>query len=54
MFATAAGRPSVDPISAESTQVWAHFLTNWPFWNHVRTIACTMAMVLFIYAIAVR
>lgn len=45
---------AVDPASANGAEVWANFLRDWTFWNHVRTIASTVAMVLFIYAIAAR
>lgn len=45
---------AVDPASANGADVWARFLREWTFWNHVRTIASTVAMVLFIYAIASR
>lgn len=45
---------AVDPASANGADVWAKFLRDWTFWNHVRTIASTVAMVLFIYAIAAR
>lgn len=32
-------------------QVWAHYLTRWTAWNHVRTVAAAMACGLFILAI---
>lgn len=45
---------SVDPASANGADVWARYLRDWTFWNHVRTIASTAAMALFIYAISIR
>lgn len=45
---------AVDPASAHGADVWAKFLRDWTFWNHVRTVASTVAMALFIYAIASR
>jgi uncharacterized membrane protein len=43
---------AVDPASPSGADVWAKFLREWTFWNHIRTIASTVAMILFIYAIA--
>lgn len=37
-----------------SAEVWARYLKDWTFWNHVRTIASTVAMALFVAAIALR
>ncbi|MEH2182344.1 anthrone oxygenase family protein [Nostoc sp.] len=31
------------PDSTESANLWARYLTNWTFWNHVRTIAALAA-----------
>jgi uncharacterized membrane protein len=45
---------AVEPASAESAQVWARYLKDWVFWNHVRTIASIAACALFIGAIAAR
>lgn len=44
----------VDPASADGANVWAHYLRDWTRWNHVRTVASTVAMILFIYVISVR
>lgn len=43
---------AVDPASPAATPVWTRYLTDWTFWNHVRTIASTVASALFIAAIA--
>jgi uncharacterized membrane protein len=40
------------PDSAEGVTLWAKYLTNWTFWNHVRTIAALAAAALLTYAIA--
>jgi uncharacterized membrane protein len=31
--------------------IWSNYLRDWTRWNHVRTIACFVAMVLFIAAL---
>ncbi|PSB07783.1 hypothetical protein C7B76_27510 [filamentous cyanobacterium CCP2] len=38
---------SVKPDSPEGATLWARYLTDWTFWNHVRTIAALAAAVLF-------
>jgi uncharacterized membrane protein len=35
------------PNSTEGTSLWAKYLTNWTFWNHVRAIASLAAAPLF-------
>lgn len=45
---------TVDPASVEAAATWAGYLRDWTIWNHVRTVACTVASVLFIAAIAAR
>jgi uncharacterized membrane protein len=37
----------VSPESAEGANLWVKYLTDWTFWNHVRTIAALLAAVLF-------
>ncbi|MDZ8069766.1 MAG: anthrone oxygenase family protein [Nostoc sp. DedQUE08] len=34
------------PDSTEGANLWAKYLTNWTFWNHVRTIAALAAAVI--------
>ena len=41
---------TVTPDSVEGTKLWTKYLTDWTFWNHVRTIAALLAATL--YAIA--
>ncbi|WP_338017020.1 anthrone oxygenase family protein [Myxacorys almedinensis] len=38
---------SVKPDSPEGATLWARYLTDWTFWNHVRTIAALAAAALF-------
>ncbi|MCC8937622.1 hypothetical protein CI1B_54660 [Bradyrhizobium ivorense] len=45
---------ATDPASSAAAPIWARHLTDWTFWNHVRTVASTAAMVLFMVAIAQR
>jgi uncharacterized membrane protein len=45
---------AVDPASADATFVWTRYLKNWTLWNHVRTIASSVACALYITAIAAR
>ncbi len=42
---------AVDPSSAAGAQVWELYLRVWTRWNHVRTVSCTLASVLFVLAI---
>lgn len=45
---------AVQPASAEAASVWATYLKDWTFWNHVRTVASLGASVLFIAALVGR
>ncbi|MGB3240164.1 MAG: anthrone oxygenase family protein [Geitlerinemataceae cyanobacterium] len=36
----------VSPSSAEGAKLWVRYLTDWTFWNHVRTIAAFLAAAL--------
>ncbi|MBW4538404.1 MAG: DUF1772 domain-containing protein [Myxacorys chilensis ATA2-1-KO14] len=40
------------PNSTEGANLWAKYLANWTFWNHVRTIAALAAAALFTLAIS--
>lgn len=44
----------VNPSASEAAPIWARYLAEWTFWNHVRTVACVAAAALFIAAIAAR
>ena len=37
----------VNPDSAEGTMLWARYLIDWTFWNHIRTAAACLAAILF-------
>lgn len=37
----------INPDSAEGTMLWTRYLTDWTFWNHVRTVAAFLAAALF-------
>lgn len=39
------------PESAEAATFWAHYLSHWTAWNHVRTVAPLAALALFIMAL---
>jgi uncharacterized membrane protein len=45
---------AADPASQEAASLWARYLTDWTWWNHVRTVSSTLACALFIAAIAAR
>ena len=45
---------AVDPASEAGAERWAHYLRTWTRWNHVRTVACTLSMVLFVVALQPR
>jgi uncharacterized membrane protein len=40
-----------DPSSTQSENLWAKYLTNWTFWNHVRTLAALAASAMFIISL---
>ncbi|WP_265518674.1 DUF1772 domain-containing protein [Nitratireductor luteus] len=37
--------------AAGAADVWVRYLKDWTFWNHIRTVASTAAMVFFIVAL---
>jgi len=43
---------AADADSAEGAQTWALYVRTWTRWNHVRSVACLAAMVLFYLAIS--
>lgn len=44
----------VEPGSAEGERVWTAYLSQWTAWNHVRTLAATVAAGLLLAALVVR
>jgi uncharacterized membrane protein len=45
---------AVDPSSPDAASLWARYLTDWTFWNHVRTAASTGSFALFVLALILR
>jgi uncharacterized membrane protein len=43
---------AVEPAGSEAAAIWARYVKDWTWWNHVRTIASTVACALYIGAIA--
>ncbi|MDJ0899767.1 MAG: DUF1772 domain-containing protein [Xenococcus sp. MO_188.B8] len=44
----------VRPDSAEGATLWARYLTDWTFWNHVRTAAGFLAAAMFTISLCQR
>jgi uncharacterized membrane protein len=44
----------VDPASSSAASVWENYLKSWTLWNHVRTIASSIASALYMMAIAAK
>ena len=40
------------PSAPEAGAVWAAYLKDWVFWNHLRTVTSLVASVLFVSALA--
>lgn len=45
---------AADPSGAEAAAVWARYLKDWTFWNHLRTVASAAASALFVVALVAR
>jgi uncharacterized membrane protein len=43
---------AVKPSSPEAGAMWAAYLKDWVFWNHLRTVASVGASALFIVVLA--
>lgn len=41
----------VEPSSTDGAKLWANYLANWTFWNHIRTAAALAAAALFVIAL---
>ena len=39
---------AVDADDPSAVALWQHYLKRWTFWNHVRTVAPTVAAVLLL------
>lgn len=42
----------LDPNAAGSVKLWAQYVSQWTFWNHVRTAASLAASLAFCFALA--
>jgi uncharacterized membrane protein len=42
----------VDPGSVSGAELWARYLKDWTFWNHVRTVASAAASLVLMLALA--
>ena len=42
---------STIPDTVEAAELWSTYLINWTAWNHVRTVACILATLLFIISL---
>ncbi|MBO9696545.1 MAG: DUF1772 domain-containing protein [Sphingopyxis sp.] len=43
-----------DPATAAGQALWARYVKEWTGWNHVRTLASTVALILFVIALIQR
>ena len=43
---------AADPATTSGQEVWANYLTNWTFWNHIRTVASIASSFFFIYSLS--
>ena len=35
---------AANPVTDQGVAIWAHYLSRWTAWNHVRALACTAAV----------
>jgi uncharacterized membrane protein len=45
---------AAEPSIADAATTWARYLREWTRWNHVRTVASTVASALFVFALVAR
>lgn len=45
---------AVTSSSGEGGALWTRYLNDWTFWNHVRTVAPLLSMVLLLWALILR
>ncbi len=43
---------AADSTTASGQAVWQNYLTNWTFWNHIRTVASILSTAAFAFAYA--
>lgn len=42
---------AIEPASTQGADLWSNYLGDWTTWNHVRTIAATLAAIAFAMAL---
>jgi uncharacterized membrane protein len=45
---------AADPATSQGVGVWSRYLIDWTMWNHVRTVASTVATAMFMAALTAR
>ena len=45
---------ATDPTSSDAETIWTHYRVRWTMWNHVRTVASTLACIAFVAALRIR
>ncbi|WP_439542302.1 anthrone oxygenase family protein [Hyphomicrobium sp.] len=45
---------ATDPLSPQSAPVWSKYFARWTMWNHVRTVASTLASIAFVASLCMR
>ncbi len=45
------GLATVDPSSGDAQSIWSAYYSGWQMWNHIRTAAGTLSLVVLIVAI---
>lgn len=45
---------AADADSAEGEAMWRRYMARWVAWNHVRTLACTVSLGMFVAALVAR
>jgi uncharacterized membrane protein len=44
---------ATDPTSSDAETIWTHYRVRWTMWNHVRTVASTLACIAFVAALRI-
>ena len=45
---------AADPATSQGLALWSRYVLEWTLWNHVRTVASTVATAMFIAALTAR
>ena len=43
---------AADATTATGQEFWQNYLTNWTFWNHIRTVASILSTAAYAFAFA--